>query len=80
MLAGVQQHPDLTRWWPNKNPRKHRLAANARVVLFRSGIFHRAGAIEGEVLMRMLSRRLSIEVSTSRAGLNPEIHSSVVDN
>lgn len=75
MLAGVQQHPDLTRWWPNKNPRKHRLAANARVVLFRSGIFHRAGAIEGEVLMRMLTRRLSILVSTSRAGLNPKVHS-----
>ena len=80
MLAGVQQHPDLTRWRPNKNPRKHRLAANAGVVLFRSGIFHRAGAVEGEVLMRRLSGWLPVEVSASCARLNPEVHSSVVDN
>lgn len=80
MLAGVQQHPDLTRWRPNKNPRKHRLAANAGVVLFRSGIFHRAGAVEGEVLMWRFGRRLSIEVSTPRARLNPEVHSSRVES
>ena len=80
MLTGVQQHPDLKRWRPDKNPRKHRVAANARVVLFRSGIFHCAGAVEGEVLMRMLSRRLSIEVSTPRARLNPEVHSSLVES
>ena len=80
MLTGVQQHPDLTRWRPDKNPRKHRMAANASVVLFRSGIFHCCGAVEGEVLMWRFGRRLSIEVSTSRARLNPEVHSSLTEN
>jgi len=80
MLTGVQQHPDLKRWRPDKNPRKHRVAANARVVLFRSGIFHCAGAVEGEVLVRRFGRRLSGDVSTSRARLNPEVHSSLVEN
>ena len=80
MLTGVQQHPDLTRWRPDKNPRKHRVAANARVVLFRSGIFQCAGAVEFEVLRRGLSRCPAVEVSTLRAGLNPKVHSSVPDN
>lgn len=75
MLTGVQQHPDLTRWRPDKNPRKQRVAANASVVLFRSGIFHCCGAVEGEVLMRRFARGLPVEVSTSRAGLNPEVQS-----
>jgi hypothetical protein len=56
MLAGVQQHPDLTRWRPNKNPRKHRAAGTAGVVLFYSSIFYRAGAVEREIPMRRLSR------------------------
>jgi hypothetical protein len=76
MLAGVQQHPNLTRRRPGKNPRKHRAAPTAGVVLFRPGIFHRAGAVEGEVLMRRFARGLPVEVSTSRARLNPKVHRS----
>jgi hypothetical protein len=56
MLASIQQHPNLAHWRPDKNPRKHRAAPNAGVVLFYPGIFHRAGAVEGKVLMRRLSR------------------------
>jgi hypothetical protein len=56
MPAGVQQHPNFSVRRPGKNPRKHRAAPTARIVLFRSGIFHLAGAVEGEVLMRGLSR------------------------
>jgi hypothetical protein len=56
MLASIQQHPNLAHWRPDKNPGKHRAAANAGVVLFQAGIFHCAGAVEGEVLVRRLSR------------------------
>ncbi len=80
MLAGVQQHPNLPRRWPGKNPRKHRAAPNAGVVLFYSRIFHRAGVVEREVLVRRLGRGLPVEVSAPRAGLNPKVHSSVADN
>jgi hypothetical protein len=56
MVAGVQQHPNLALRRPSENSRKHRAAPNTRVLLFNSGIFHCAGAIEGEVLMRRPSR------------------------
>ncbi|MGF6902573.1 hypothetical protein P3T22_003851 [Paraburkholderia sp. GAS348] len=80
MLAGIQQRPSLPRWRPGKDSRKHRAASNAGVVLFHSRIFHRAGAVEREVLVRKLIRRLAGKVSAWRAGLNPKVHSSVVGN
>jgi hypothetical protein len=74
MLAGVKQQPNLPRRWPGKNPRKHRAASNAGVVLFYSRFFRRAGTVKREVLMRKLFRRLAGKVSAWRAGLNPEFH------
>jgi hypothetical protein len=79
MLTGVKQHPNLPRRRPGKNSRKHRAAPNAGVVLFYSRVFHRAGTVKREVLVRKLGRRLTVQVSAARARLNPKVHSSVAD-
>ena len=80
MLARVQQHPNPPRRRPGENACKYRAAPNAGVVRFDSRIFHRADAVEREVLVRRLSSRLSVKVSAPRTGLNTKVHSSVADD
>jgi len=80
MLAGFQQRPSLPRWRSGKDSRKHPAASNAGVVLFHSRIFHRAGAVKREVVVRQFFRRLTVQVCALRAGLNPKVHSSTVGN
>ena len=79
MLAGVKQNPNLARRWSGENSRKHRVAPNAGVVFFDSRVFHRAGTVKRKVLVRKLFRRLTVQVGTLRARLNPKVHSSVAD-
>jgi hypothetical protein len=74
VLAGIQQHPDLTRRRPGQNARKYPAAPNARVVSFNSRIFCRARAARPQVLVRKLRRRFPVQVSALCAGLNPKVH------
>lgn len=44
-----------------------------------SRVFLRAGTVKREVLVRKLGRRLTVQLSTARARLNPKVYSSVAD-
>jgi hypothetical protein len=75
VLAGVQQHPDLSSGRSGKNTRKHSSASHAGVVLFYSLIPDRAPSVESQGFVRLGSGRLPVQVRARCTRLNPKVHS-----
>jgi hypothetical protein len=78
MLARIEQHPYLRRRQSGLNTHEDSIAPAACVVLFRLSVPGRPRIVQYELRMRFFSRRLSVEIGTRSARLNPEVHISAL--